>query len=163
VPARPLTATRRTALAVAAGLTGLAACTSDPADSPAGPGDAQTTSAPPVDADQELVTGIAVQLAVLGVEVDSIMQAFPALRGELRPLRRMHAAHLEALGGFDDPIPSPEPQTEGRSAAVQDLVLQEQHLQRELARDAVRAESGTLAKLLASMSAAVAQHLAALG
>ncbi len=43
------------------------------------------------------------------------------------------------------------------------MLAAEARLQRFLVTAAVQAESGTLAKLLASMSAAVAQHLAVLG
>jgi hypothetical protein len=166
--ARPLP--RRTALVATAAMTGLAvgACTSDSPDDPANPTDPSDpagptgTSAPPVDADQDLATGVAVDIASLGVFVDSLAQDFPALRSELRPLRRMHDAHLEAVGGFDDSIPSPPPNPGGPEEARGALVRYEQRHQRDLAAAAVSAESGTLAKLLASMSAAVAQHLAVL-
>jgi hypothetical protein len=161
VRSRSVTTTRRTALAVGAGLAGLAAggCTSDAPGSPAEPA---ATSAPPVDADQELVTEVAVRLAAMAVFVDALSRDFPKLRADLRPLRRLHAAHLAAVGGFEDGVPSPAP-NEGRPVEVtRDLRRSEQQLQRELAAAAVRAESGALAKLLASMSAAVAQHVAVL-
>jgi len=150
---------RRTALAVTAAMTGLAAgaCTSDDPGEPSSP---TSTSAPPVDADQELATSVAIDISVVGVFVDSLARDFPALRSELRPLRRLHAAHLEAIGGFDDSIPAPAPIAGGRAAARGELRRSEQRLQKQLAAAAVRAESGTLAKLLASMSAAVAQQLA---
>ena len=150
---------RRTALVVTAAMTGLAAgaCTSDDPDEPSSP---TSTSAPPVDADQELATSVAIDISVVGVFVDSLARDFPALRSELRPLRRLHAAHLEAIGGFDDSIPAPAPIAGGRAEARGELRRSEQRLQKTLAAAAVRAESGTLAKLLASMSAAVAQHLA---
>jgi hypothetical protein len=159
VLASPLT--RRTALTVTAAVTGLAsaACTSDSPDEPSDP---TSTSAPPVDADQELATSVAVDISVVGVFVDSLAQDFPALRSELRPLRRLHSAHAEAVGGFDDSVPAPVPLAGGRAEALAELARTEQRLQRDLAAAAVRAESGTLAKLLASMSAAVAQHLAVL-
>ncbi|MDQ4052713.1 MAG: hypothetical protein M3237_08425 [Actinomycetota bacterium] len=153
--------TRRTALAVTAAMTGLAsgACTSD---SPTGPSGPTSTSAQPVDADHELATSVAIDILLVRVFVDSLARDFPALLPELRPLRRLHSAHVEAVGGVDDGIPAPAPFAGGRAEALGALVRSEQHLQRELASAAVRAESGTLAKLLASMSAAVAQHLAVL-
>jgi hypothetical protein len=153
---RPLT--RRTALAVTAALTATAsgACTSDSSDEPSDP---SSTSAPPVDADQELATSVAIEIALVGVFVDALARDFPALRSELRPLRRLHTAHAEAVGGFADSLPAPEPVAGDRKAASAQLVRNEQGLQRQLAAAAVSAESGTLAKLLASMSAAVAQHL----
>ena len=64
MPARPLAATRRTALVVTAGLTGLAACTTESPDEPADPA---STSAPPVDADQELVDETAQRIARVGL------------------------------------------------------------------------------------------------
>ncbi len=162
MPARPVVTTRRSALAAAVGVTGLAVagCTSDSPDDPTDP---VSTSAPPVDADQSLVDGLVVTLASLQVSVDALSAEFPALRRDLAAVRRMHGAHLAALGGFDDSIPSPAPHPAGRQAALEELVLSEQRLQRRLATAAVTAESGTLAKLLATMSAAVAQHVAVLG
>ena len=50
-----------------------------------------------------------------------------------------------------------------RVPARRDVLTAEARLHRFLMTAAVNAESGTLAKLLASMSAAVAQHLAVLG
>ena len=161
MPARPLTTSRRTALAVTAGVTGwaLGGCT---ADSPGSPTAAVSTSAPPVDADQTLATDVALRLAAIGAYADRLAEDLPALRRTVRPFRRLHAAHLEALGGLDESVPSPAPVTAEPAAALRAFRREEQGLQRELVRAAVLAESGTLAKLLASMSAAVAQHLAVL-
>jgi hypothetical protein len=165
VPARPLTATRRTALAVTTGLTGLVAagCTAESSDDPTTP---STTSVPPVDADQALVDDVVAALAALHGYVDALAREVPALRPALRPFRRLHAAHLEALDG---PVQdrahdrAATPTAGDPAAAARELVRREQQLQRRLATASVRAESGTLAKLLASMSAAVAQHLVAFG
>jgi hypothetical protein len=157
VPARPVTATRRTALAVAAGLAGLAVggCTSD---SPDDPDDPASTSAPPVDADQELVDGVVERLnTALGAVVTAGDASRPLAR-KLAGLSRMHVAHLEALGGSENWSADI-----GQAPDRQEVLAGETRLQKFLTTAAVRAESGTLAKLLASMSAAVAQHLAALG
>jgi hypothetical protein len=142
-------------------MTGLVAgaCTSDSTGTPS---DAPTTTVPPVDADQELVTSVAVRLATTAVFVDGLARDFPGLKAELRPLRRLHAAHLAAVGGFDDSIPTPAPTTGSPVEVTRELLRSEERLQRELSRAAVDAESGALAKLLASMSAAVAQHAAVL-
>jgi len=160
VPARPLAATRRTALVVTAGLTGLAACTTESPDEPADPA---STSAPPVDADQELVDETAQRIAETNISVQQVGEDFPALRGALRPLERMHAAHLEAVGGFEGSVSTDGAVGGGRSQAMSEVLTAQRQLQRALATAAVRAESGTLAKLFASMSAAVAQHLVVLG
>jgi hypothetical protein len=162
VPARPLTATRRAALAVTAGLGGLAVagCTTDDGDPPTS---TSTTSAPSVDADSTLVSDVAGRIAAADALVRQVLRDSPLLRSDLGPLRRMHEAHLEALGGYDGSARSPRPPRGRPTDALQQVATSEQRLQRTLATAAVRAESGTLAKLLASMSAAVAQRLAVLG
>ena len=71
MPAHPVVTTRRTALAVAAGVAGVAVggCTSDSPDDPADPA---STSAPPVDADEEsdvFQTAVTFHLGRLGVPV----------------------------------------------------------------------------------------------
>lgn len=162
MPARPLTATRRAALAVTAGLGGLAVagCTADDGDPRPS---TSTTSAPSVDADSALVGEVAGRVAAAGALVRRVLRDSPSLRSDLDPLRRMHEAHLEALGGHDGSARSSRPRRGGTADALRQVAASEQRLQRSLAAAAVRAESGTLAKLLASMSAAVAQHLAVLG
>jgi hypothetical protein len=66
----------------------------------------------------------------------------------------MHAEHLAVLEVRAEPA-------DGQPVA-RDVRAAETTLQRQLADAAVRAESGALAKLLASMAAAVAQQLAVL-
>lgn len=156
MPARPVTATRRTALAVAVGVTGLAVggCT---ADSPDDPADPAGTTAPPVDADQVVVDDVLARLNSALAGVAAAGAASRPLARELAGLKRAHVAHLEALGG-----------SESGSAGATDaptrreVLKDEARLQRFLATASVSAESGTLATLLASMSASVAQHLALL-
>ena len=96
MPAHPVTATRRTALVAAAGLTGLAVggCTSD---SPTDPTDQVTTSAPPVDADQILVDDVVERLDTALSAVVMAGDESPPLAVELAALKAMHVAHLEAL------------------------------------------------------------------
>lgn len=159
--ARPVA--RRTALVATAAVTGLVtgACTSDSPGSSGTPSASPSTSVPPVDADQELVSDVAVRLATMQAFVDGLARDFPGLRGELRPFLRLHAAHLEAVGGFEDSVPAPAPTTGSPVEVVRALLRSEQRLQRDLVRAAVGAESGALAKLFASMAAAVAQQVAA--
>jgi hypothetical protein len=73
----------------------------------------------------------------------------------------MHAAHLAVLTD-GEPSTSPSPTTEPESrSSVARLRRRELAAQREFARLGVAASSGSLARLLASMSAGVAAHLAA--
>ena len=83
----------------------------------------------------------------------------------LTPLVDLHTAH-DALLAESSPDPSPAPTgstVAPRSRPALALVRRrEAALQAELAALAGRARSGPLARLLASMSAAVAQHVARL-
>lgn len=154
----PLVASRRTTVAAGlAGLVALSGCDLDPG--PDEPTSEQTT-APPVDADSELVEQVRTRiLAALGA-VATVRSEGRKLRQTLRPLADLHGAHLAALDseGLDEDLlhlGEPGPGLARVRAA-------ETTLQRQLTTAAIRAESGALAKLLASMAAAVAQHLAAL-
>lgn len=82
------------------------------------------------------------------------------LRQPLAPLAKAHRRHLEALeaGREGGPLPVPA----GPAAALQAVHRSERQLQALLVDAAGRAESGALAKLLASMSASVTQFLATL-
>jgi hypothetical protein len=114
------------------------------------------TTDPPADADAALVQQVRGDLIDALGQVEQARRRVPSLRRPLRPLADLHRAHLEALGasGHDD---GPEVTERPGLTAVR---RRELALQRQLTDAAVRAESGTLAKLLASMAAAVAQHLA---
>jgi hypothetical protein len=79
----------------------------------------------------------------------------PALRAAVTPVLQAHRAHVAALEGEPEPTAAAAP---GLGAVRQS----ERALQASLADAAGRAESGALARLLASMSASTAQHLAAL-
>lgn len=159
MPARPLPTTRRAALTAAVGLAGLAGttlsgCTSD---SPGGESGSVSTSAPPVYADQVLVDRVVDRLdAALGTVV-SAGDASVRLAQELSGLQRLHLAHLAALGSSAGEVAS------GHAPRRRDVLAAEARLQKFLVTAAVNAESGTLAQLLAAMSAGVAQHLAVLG
>jgi hypothetical protein len=86
-------------------------------------------------------------------EVVARITATAALAAGAPGLVAMHSAHLDAL----DAAP-PTPGT----APLPRLRRSERQLQRFLVDAAARAESGPLARLLASMSAAVSQQLVAL-
>ena len=80
----------------------------------------------------------------------------------MRALAARHAAHVEALDGEPFAGRSPAVSVGGPAEALRRVRAAEQQAQRRLADWSVAAESGALARLLASMSAAVAQHLVAL-
>ena len=74
----------------------------------------------------------------------------------------MHRAHLEVLEPSDErSVPPPAPAASPADAIAR-LRTVEATLQQTLATGAVDAQSGALARLLASMSASVSQHLVAL-
>lgn len=143
--------TRRTAVVGAvAGVAALAGCDPEPAARPG--------ATPEADPDTALVDAVRAELG----EVAGLVAAAagrPQLRERVTALLALHAAHLEAIEG-DPPTPSTPPA--GPPAQVwATLSARERQLQRRLADWSVRAESGALARLLASMSAGVAAHLAA--
>lgn len=137
-----------------AGLLALAGCDGDSVSS--GPGQEQTT-APPVDADADLVEHVLQLITQTATVVAEGQRQDRGLRRDLRPLAELHGAHSRALGGDATGISA---RRRGRTLAQ--VRAAEARLQRQLTDAAVRAESGALAKLLASMAAAVAQHLAVL-
>jgi hypothetical protein len=129
----------------------------EPDGSASGPGTAEATAAE--DPDAQLVRRVVDDLTGALALVSGATRARRPLADELAPWRRQHGAHLEALEARDRVSPLrvrgsvPELRTQVRR--------REAALQRRLAGAAVSADSGALASLLASMSAAVAQQLAA--
>ena len=106
--------------------------------------------------DEALVDDV---LARLGAAV-AVLQAarrFKQLRPTVAPLLHAHRSHVEVLEG-DAPASRPA----DPSAAAEAVRSSETQLQASLVDAAGRAESGALAKLLASMSASTTQHLAVL-
>lgn len=164
--ARVLT-TRRTTVAVAlaggAALAGgLSGCDiGDPARPGASPG-----ATPAADPDEEL-------LDRARAEVDAALALVAALSRHRRmatplaPLLALHTAHRAALAGDErasaTPGETPAPPTlSGTPGELWTMLLaREGTLQRRLAAAAVEASSGTLARLLASMTAGIAAHVAA--
>lgn len=168
MPARRVSTTRRGALGGALGLALVTACDVDdlrppedettPVPSPT-PG---ATETPEPDADTALAEGAAADIASALVMVDGVRRAFPRLRGRLEPLARMHRAHLAVLDSSGDTSIA-TPDLGGTPAeALERVSSAERALQQTLASAAVEAQSGALARLLASMSASVSQHLAVL-
>jgi hypothetical protein len=161
VSGRPLVR-RRTAVAGAlAALVGAGCDTGDDLPSPDGsasPSSSETPSAQPEQTpDETLLDEVLGQLTAALAVLTQARKA-PLLRGLLTPLVKAHRRHVEVLEG--EPAtgspqgPSPDPATMLR------LVHQaERQLHTALVDAAGKAESGALAKLLASMSASVTQHL----
>jgi len=157
-PAPALRTTRRTALGGAlAGMAVLAGCdlgSDDPASGPA-------PSAEPDDPDAGLVEDVVGDIVATWQLVESLRRRHDSLRRPLGGLAEVHESHLKALGSDTPSGRRPVP----GGGAGQGLVLlraRELRHQRLLANRAVAARSGRLARLLASMSAAIAQQLAVL-
>ena len=130
---------RRTALAVAAAGVVLVGGCDD------GGGDSLPAPTPTPDRDAALVREVLAELA----DAERLAEA-----AGLTELSALHRAHIAALDG-----PEPTPTAARMSPAV--AARKERALQQHLAGAAMAARSGALAGLLASMSAAVAQRLAA--
>ena len=129
---------RRSAIALAAaGLVAVAGC--DDGSTPAPP------ATPAADPDVALVDRVLRRLVAA--------ERVAAAAGETG-LVALHRAHIEALDG------TPPTGSTARKSAPGAVRAEEQRLQQHLESAALAAESGALARLLASMSAAVSQRLA---
>lgn len=131
---------RRTALVLGAAVVALAGCDGDDSAEPG----RVPSATPSVDPD----------LALVDTVLSGLTRAEQlALGAGLADLAALHRAHIEALDG-----PPAAPPAGTSKAAVPRY---EQRLHRLLVAAAANAESGALARLLASMSAAVGQQLSA--
>ncbi|WP_249423747.1 hypothetical protein [Nocardioides coralli] len=122
-------------------------------------------AAAPEDPDEALVESVRADIAA-ALALVTAGAGRPALRAELGDWRRLHRLHLDAVPGEDAGEDAGEQQATavGSVAQVRRRVRREEaRLQRTLADAALAAESGPLAALLASMSAGIAQLLAATG
>lgn len=162
MPARaPLAATRRAALGGA--LLGLGAATGcdldPPAKAPSGSGSPASG-----DPDTALVEEVVAELTRLTGLVTAVAAAYPRLGPRMTDLRDLHVAHRRALGDEPGPVQGSGADLAGTGPeqALRLVSDHERRAQNLLADWSVRAESGALARLLASMSAGVAQRLAVL-
>lgn len=153
---------RRGVLAGALGVAALSACDVDdlrpPEDDAEPTPSPSATSTPQPDADLQLAQDLAYEMSAALVLVTQARRSFPRLRDRLAPLARMHRAHLEVLEPPEDrgvPLPEPAASPAEALAAVRSV---EEALRRGLVAGALEARSGALARLLASVSASVAQH-----
>jgi len=104
----------------------------------------------------DVLAGLTAALGVLGQARKS-----REIRAEVTPLIKAHRRHVEVLEGelTREPQPGPAP---AAAVALRLVRRQERDLHATLVDAAGRAESGALARLLASMSASITQHLSVL-
>ena len=104
----------------------------------------------------DVLAGLTAALGVLGQARKS-----REIRAEVTPLIKAHRRHVEVLEGelTREPQPGPAP---AAAVALRLVRRQERDLHATLVEAAGRAESGALARLLASMSASITQHLSVL-
>jgi hypothetical protein len=141
-PFRPVT--RRTALALGTvGLVGLTGCSVLDDKTPGSP--ARTATDPDAALVDEAVTRIS---------------AAAAVAAQVPALSALHAAHLTALDA--EPAATPTASSTPVPATPAQVRRAERDLQAYLVEASVRADSGPLARLFASMSAAVSQQLVVL-
>ena len=154
-------ATRRAAVA-ASGVAalGLVGCTTGGSGSPSSTTDASASSSTEPAATEPDRVALDRAAAVTAGLLARVQDAGPALDPGRR-LTNLHQAHLAALQEAVGPSASlaPLPPPPGRLTRGQ-LRRHELVAQRELATLAETAQSGALARLLASMSAGIAAHLA---
>lgn len=169
MPARPASATRRTTLGgVLVGALALSGCDLgdlDPRDDPTTAGGPATGTSGSTgtsrDPDADLVQDVLAETDELIGLVTAARDAWPGLRAPLAPLLAMHVAHRTALDG---PTQGASRATVPATAAATARLVRtrERRAQRRFVGAARSADSGALARLLASMSAAVAQQLVGL-
>lgn len=155
MPALPrLRTTRRTALGGAlAGLAAVAGCEEQRPD-------ADPPPPAPTDPDTALVVAVTAELDELVALVALAAERRPLLAAGLAPFAALHEAHRGVLP--DREAEPPRSRVVGSPREVAGQVLRREALARNRLGDwSVAAESGALARLLASMSAGVAAHLAA--
>ena len=160
MPASPRLSRRTTLVGAFGGTIAALALTGCDADD-LKPHDAEpgaSTSATPHQptADEALVSTVVAQVQVALVAADQARRVH-ALRAPLGPLVKTHRAHLALLDPRTKPSAAPSKPV---PKPLEALVAAETALQQQLSNTAVQAESGALARALASMSASIAQHLA---
>lgn len=156
MPFPPPTRTTRRAV-VGAGLLALAGCTLDrDPEAPSASGTPQLTDQ---EYDKRLVDQVATSTTAALAFIEQTSAQFDQVAVTLSPLVALHRAHLSALSIVTPPTVTPAAVTGGLAAAVARVRSLEQHLHSELAAAAGNARSGQLARVLAGMSAGVAQHV----
>ncbi len=125
-----------------------------------GPASSSASAAAEQTPDELLVDQVTAQL-VTALSLATASAKAPGLRRAVAPLVKAHRRHVRVLEGELPPTAPPGPPPDA-ATSLRALRRGEQQLQAALVDAATRAQSGALAKLLASMSASVGQHLAVL-
>jgi hypothetical protein len=164
VPDRPLVRRRTAVLGLAATVVATGCDHGDDIGGPAPSSGPSSTGASPSEPaqtpDEALVNDVTAQL-VTALSVATDAWKAPQLRRSLAPLVKAHRKHIRVLDGELPPEapPGPPPVV---ATALRRVRRSEKQLQAALVVAAERAESGALARLLASMSASVTQFTATL-
>lgn len=129
-------------------------------------GSADPTSPAPPPEDHELVLTTVARIAEGEALAEATASAFPELRSQLTALATAHAAHRTLLVGAlpDDEVTeslTPDVPRRARRALTRVRSFERQVL-RQVETACVAAASGDLARVLASVAASTAQHLALL-
>lgn len=157
-PGPVLRTSRRAAIAAAvAAPVALSGCDLSDAEQPG----ASSSSPSASDPDESLLDEVLAALGAITAYVEGARRRQRRLQPHAEVLLAMHAAHRGALGDVTDVAPEKPDTTTPLDEQWSVVVAREKALQARLAGWAVDAQSGTLARLLASMSAGIAAHLAA--
>ena len=151
-------ATRRTTVGAAlAGLVVASGCDASRDGSDEGPGVSAQE-----DPDAALVDHVVAELTELAGLTAAVVAAYPRLAPTVRPFGDLHAAHLEVLDAEPPRAATDRGSFAGPEAALKEVRVREQRSQRRLVDASLAARSGSLARVLACMSAGAAQRLARL-
>jgi len=151
----PIRSTRRTLLG--AGLLALGGCTLDrDPESPTASGTPQLTDQ---EYDERLVDQVSTSTTAALAFIEQASARFDQVTVALSALVGLHEAHLSALSIVTPPPVTPVPVPAQQGSAMARLRSLEQDLQAELAAASGNARSGQLARVLAGMSAGVAQQV----
>ncbi len=139
---------------------GDAPSSSDPSASPAAPTETDPTETVP----SPLETGDRTRVRLALEQTEAMLAGLLALRrpGSAAGLVELHTAHRAALLTMLDEPDRPLPEATEPRLTRPEIPLREAGLQAELVSASLAAEDGLVARLLASMSAGVAQRLALL-
>lgn len=127
-----------------------------------GPPDQVSAPAAKQDSDDTLAANSALRILDTIRSLEGAQSQFPALAATLTPFLALHRTHLAALDPANKVTSEVlgNPSSASAAAALTGARSAELGLQRYLTAHAQSATSGQLARTLASMAAAVAQHLA---
>jgi hypothetical protein len=115
------------------------------------------------DPDTALLASVVGEMDGVVALLEAVRRREPSQRRRVVLLLRVHAEHRELLDSAIDSSGSPSPRRPGRPPrrgdAAAEVTRRERQLAARLAEAAAEAESGTFARVLASMSASLHQHL----